>query len=216
MAWGRDDMAARAALELTDGCYVNLGVGIPTLISDHIPSHLRVILHSENGMLAVGPTAAEHERDEDIINAGGVAVRELAASSYFDSSASFAMIRGGHLSLSFLGGMQVAQNGDLANWMAPGATLRGMGGAMDLVSGVGRVVVLMQHTDRAGSSKLVQRCSLPLTGAGVVDLVITDLGAFEIRPQMGGIVVRELAPGVSFEEACSRTAANLLLPTAAA
>ncbi|MEP6966649.1 MAG: 3-oxoacid CoA-transferase subunit B [Pseudomonadota bacterium] len=206
MAWTREDMAARAALELKDGFYVNLGIGIPTLVANHIPPGISVTLQSENGMLGMGPFPFEGEADADLINAGKQTITELPSSSYFSSADSFAMIRGGHIALSILGGMQVAQNGDLANWMVPGKMVKGMGGAMDLVAGVGRVVVVMDHVEKSGAPKLLTRCTLPLTGAGVVDLLITDLGVFEISPEQG-VTLIELAPDVTVEEVKAQTEA---------
>jgi len=206
MAWTRNDMAARAAKELQDGFYVNLGIGIPTLVANYIPEGVSVTLQSENGMLGMGPFPYEGEADPDLINAGKQTITELASSSYFSSADSFAMIRGGHINLSILGGMQVAQNGDLANWMVPGKMVKGMGGAMDLVAGVRRVVVVMEHSEKSGAPKLVKRCSLPLTGAGVVDLLITDLAVFEIDG--GGVRLTELASGVALEEVRAKTEAD--------
>jgi 3-oxoacid CoA-transferase subunit B len=206
MAWTRNDMAARAAKELQDGFYVNLGIGIPTLVANYIPDGVSVTLQSENGMLGMGPFPYEGEADPDLINAGKQTITELAASSYFSSADSFAMIRGGHINLSILGGMQVAQNGDLANWMVPGKMVKGMGGAMDLVAGVRRVVVVMEHSEKSGAPKLVKRCSLPLTGAGVVDLLITDLAVFEI--DSGGVRLTELASGVTLDEVKAKTEAD--------
>jgi 3-oxoacid CoA-transferase subunit B/3-oxoadipate CoA-transferase beta subunit len=205
MAWTREDMAQRAAKELRDGFYVNLGIGIPTLVANYIPEGMQVTLQSENGMLGMGPFPYEGEADPDLINAGKQTITELPSSSYFSSSDSFAMIRGGHINLSILGGMQVAENGDLANWMVPGKMVKGMGGAMDLVAGVGRVVVAMEHTEKSGAPKLVRRCSLPLTGAGVVDLLITELGVFEIGK--GGVRLTEVAPGVGLDEIRAKTEA---------
>jgi 3-oxoacid CoA-transferase subunit B len=207
MAWSREDMAARAARELKDGFYVNLGIGIPTLVANYIPAGIDVTLQSENGMLGMGPFPFEGEADADLINAGKQTITELPSSSYFSSADSFAMIRGGHIALSILGGMQVSETGDLANWMVPGKMVKGMGGAMDLVAGVGRVVVVMDHTEKSGAPKLLKACTLPLTGAGVVDLLITDLGVFEIAGKGGGVTLTELATGVTVEEITARTEA---------
>jgi len=208
MAWTRDQMAERAAQELQDGFYVNLGIGIPTLVSNYVPADYDITLQSENGMLGMGPFPTEDEVDADLINAGKQTITELRRTSYFSSSASFAMIRGGHIDLSILGAMEVAENGDLANWMIPGKLVKGMGGAMDLVAGVARVVVLMDHANKKGESKLLKRCTLPLTGARVVDRVISDLGVFDIVP--GGVKVAELAPGVDMDEVRAKTEATLV------
>ena len=206
--WTRDDMAARAALELKDGFYVNLGIGIPTLVANFIPEHVNVTLQSENGMLGMGPFPYEGEADPDLINAGKQTITELPQSSYFSSADSFAMIRGGHIDLSILGGMQVSQNGDLANWMVPGKMVKGMGGAMDLVAGVKRVVVVMDHCEKSGAPKLLKQCSLPLTGAGVVDLLITDLGVFELD-RKGAVRLVELAAGVTVDEVLAKSEAEI-------
>ena len=214
MAWTRDDMAARAAKELADGFYVNLGIGIPTLVANYIPDGMHVTLQSENGMLGMGPFPFEGEADADLINAGKQTITELPQSSYFSSSDSFAMIRGGHINLSILGGMQVSQTGDLANWMVPGKMVKGMGGAMDLVAGVKRVVVVMDHCEKSGAPKLLKACNLPLTGKGVVDLLITDFGVFEIGA--GGVTLIELASGETVDGVRQRTEAEFKVATGVA
>lgn len=205
MAWDRDQMCKRAAKELRDGFYVNLGIGIPTLVANHIPAGMHVTLQSENGMLGMGPFPIAGTEDADLINAGKQTISELPESVYFDSAMSFAMIRGGHVDLTILGALQVNARGDLANWMVPGKMVKGMGGAMDLVAGVKRVVVIMEHNAKDGSAKLVKECSLPMTGIGVVDLIITDLGVFEITG--GAMQLIELAEGITLEEITAKTEA---------
>ena len=209
MPWDRNQMAERAALELEDGFYVNLGIGIPTLVSNYVPQDYDITLQSENGMLGMGAFPTEAEIDPDLINAGKQTVTELARTSYFSSSQSFAMIRGGHINLSILGAMEVSETGDLANWMIPGRLVKGMGGAMDLVAGVQRIVVIMDHANKAGESKLLKKCSLPLTGQGVVDRVITNLGVFDIVE--GGLRVVELAPEVTMDEVYEKTEAAIVI-----
>lgn len=205
MAWTREDMARRAAQELVDGYYVNLGIGIPTLVANFIPDGIDVTLQSENGMLGMGRFPYEGEADPDLINAGKQTITELGRTSYFSSSDSFAMIRGGHIDLSILGAMQVSEDGDLANWMIPGKMVKGMGGAMDLVAGVKKVVVIMDHNARDGSAKFIKKCTLPLTGVRVVDMIISDVGVFLIEEN--GVTLIELAPDISIDDVKSRTEA---------
>ncbi|MBK9587909.1 MAG: CoA transferase subunit B [Sphingomonadales bacterium] len=211
MPWTRDEMAARAAKELRDGYYVNLGIGIPTLVANHIPEGVEVTLQSENGMLGIGPFPYAGEEDPDLINAGKQTISELPQSAYFDSAASFAMIRGGHIDLTVLGAMEVAENGDIANWMIPGKMIKGMGGAMDLVAGVKKIIVVMEHNAKDGSPKFIPACTLPLTGKNVVDMIISDLAVFQRPDHNSPFRLIEMAPGVTQEEIAAKTTASYIV-----